>query len=75
MVMNRWNQLQTILDSIFGHGVKQSSRIAKRVRGFDNQTGEHIIIIEYRVKILNEDRNDSGFPALARYAELLRRGI
>jgi hypothetical protein len=75
MVMNRWSQLQAILDSIFGHGSKQSSRIAKRAQGFDNETGEHIVIIEYRVKMSNEAKNDNGFPALARYAGLLRRGI
>jgi hypothetical protein len=62
--MNRWNQLQAILDSIFGHGIKQSSRIAKRIQGFDNQTGEHTVIIEDRVKMTNEDGNDSGFPVL-----------
>lgn len=73
--MNKWNKLQALLDAIFGHNVKHSSRISKRIQGFDNQTGEHMIVIEYRVKMMNEDSHATRFPTLARYAGLLERRI
>jgi hypothetical protein len=52
--MNNWNKLLAVLDELFGHGVKQRSRISGKVQGYDNQTGEHVIRIEYRVKLANE---------------------
>ncbi|AAF83590.1 hypothetical protein XFUD_03315 [Xylella fastidiosa] len=50
--MNNWNI--AILDDLFGHGDKQRSRISQKVQGFDNETGEHVVRIEYRVKLANE---------------------
>lgn len=52
--MNNWNKLLAILDHLYGHGAKQQSRISKKVEGFDNQTGERVIRIEYRIKMVNE---------------------
>ena len=52
--MNTWNRLLAVLDQIFGHDDKQQSRISKKVQGFDNKTGEHVIRIEYRVKLVTE---------------------
>lgn len=52
--MNNWNKLLAILDHLYGHGAKQRSRISKKVEGFDNQTGERVIQIEYRIKMVNE---------------------
>lgn len=52
--MNNWNKLKQILDQLFGHGVNQQSRIVRKVQGFDNKTQEHIIRIEYRVRLLDE---------------------
>ena len=51
--MNNWNRLLTVLDGLFGHN-KQQSRISKKVQGFDNQTGETVVQIEYRVKNITE---------------------
>lgn len=53
--MNNWNRLLATLDLLYGHGAKQQSRISKKVEGFDNQTGERVIQIEYRIKMVNED--------------------
>lgn len=53
--MNNWTKLLTILDDIFGHGQTKQSRITKKLQGFDNKTGEHIVQIEYRTKLLNEN--------------------
>ena len=52
--MNNWNKLLAILDHLYGHGAKQQSRISKKVEGFDNQTCERVIRIEYRIKMVNE---------------------
>lgn len=54
--MNNWNKLLAVLDDLFGHGDKQRSRISKKVQGFDNQTGEHVIRIEYRIKLATEGK-------------------
>ena len=51
--MNNWTRLLTVLDELFGHN-KLQSRISKKVQGFDNNTGEMVIRIEYRVKTINE---------------------
>ena len=51
--MNNWTRLLTVLDELFGHN-KQQSRISKKVQGFDNQTGETVVQIEYRVKNITE---------------------
>ena len=52
--MNNWNKLLVVLDRLFAHGDKQQSRISDKGQGFDNKTGEHVIRIEYRVKLANE---------------------
>lgn len=54
--MTNWNKLLTAFDDLFSHGAKQQSRITQKVQGFDNQTGERVIRIEYRVKLLNEGK-------------------
>jgi hypothetical protein len=63
--MNGWRGVLVAMDSIFGHGCRKASRISKKVQGFDNHTGEHIIRIEYRVKLLNEDGEVSGRSLLS----------
>ena len=60
-----WKGVLAAMDSIFGHGCRKASRISKKVQGFDNHTGEHIIRIEYRVKLLKEDGEDSGRSLLS----------
>jgi hypothetical protein len=52
--MNNWTRLLSILDELFAPNGKRKSRISKKLQGFDNKTGEHIIRIEYRVKLPNE---------------------
>ena len=54
--MNNWNKLLTILDRLFGHGDKQHSRISQKWQGFDNRTGEQVIRIEYRIKLVGEGK-------------------
>ena len=51
--MNNWTRLLTVLDELFANN-KQRSRISKKLQGFDNQTGETVVQIEYRVKNITE---------------------
>lgn len=55
--MNNWTKLLSILDELFAPNGKHSSRITKKLQGFDNKTGEHVVRIEYRVKLPSESVN------------------
>ena len=49
--MTNWNQLLADLDKTVGFPNKQSSRVKKLKQGFDAKTGEHVIWLEYRIKV------------------------
>lgn len=51
--MDGWNKLLVLLDAMFGLPNKASSRVKKLQQGFDNRTQEHVIWIEYRVRVTN----------------------
>lgn len=59
--MSQWNRVLHDLDKIYSHGARGRSRIVKRLRSFDNKTGEHVVRFEYRIRLLNES---SLFPLL-----------
>ena len=48
--MNKANQLLELLDRVFGFPNKIRSTFKKTNQGFDERTGEHVFIIEYRIK-------------------------
>lgn len=49
--MTMWNQLKLVLDKMFGFTNIISSKVAKRAQGYDNKTHEHVIWLEYRVRV------------------------
>ena len=49
--MNKSNQLLTLLDRVFGFPNKRRSTFRKLSQDFDEKTNEHVIVIEYRVKV------------------------
>mgnify|MGYP001626444721 CR=1 FL=1 len=51
--MDGWNKLLVLLDAMFGLPNKAASRVKKLQQGFDNRTQEHVIWIEYRVRVTN----------------------
>ena len=63
--MNNWNQLKLLLDKMFGFTNIVSSRVSKRAQGFDNKKGEHIIWLEYRVRVA-----DSPVQAMPEHDEM-----
>ena len=52
--MNKWNNLLAVLDQALGFPNRQSSKVMKRTQGFDNKTQEHVIWLEYRVRVDND---------------------
>ena len=49
--MTTWNALLKSLDATFGFPTRISSTVKKLRQGFDNTKQEHVIWIEYRVKM------------------------
>lgn len=49
--MNKWNRLLATLDEVFGFKNKIRSKYRKLSQAFDEQTNEHVIVIEYRVSV------------------------
>lgn len=49
--MNKSNQLLLLLDRVFGFQNKRRSAFRKLSQDFDEKTNEHVIVIEYRVKV------------------------
>ena len=48
--MNKSNQLLAMLDRVFGWPNKIKSTFRKVSQDFDERTGEHVILIEYRIR-------------------------
>jgi hypothetical protein len=67
--MNNWNRLLTLLDMTIGFPNKMGSSVKKTWQGFDQRRNEHVIILEYRIKV------KPGFrPATRRMAPQGDRG-
>ena len=49
--MNKWNQLLATLDAVFGFENKIKSSFKKIRQYFDDGTSEHVVLIEYRVRV------------------------
>ena len=49
--MNDWNRLLTQLDKTIGFPNKIRSSVKKRWQGYDLWKNEHVILLEYRIKV------------------------
>jgi hypothetical protein len=49
--MNKWNQLLAALDAAHGFPNQTSSTFKRVGQGYDQKTGEHVIRLEYRVRV------------------------
>ena len=47
--MTKWDRLLVQLDKVFGFEGRARSTVKKRRQAFDEKTGEHVFILEYRV--------------------------
>jgi hypothetical protein len=73
--MNKWNQLLATLDQVFGMKNKERSTFKKISQDFDKKTNEHVIVIEYRVRVKgtvkSTPRERSGQQNLAFLRQLM----
>jgi hypothetical protein len=73
--MNKWNQLLATLDRAFGMNNKERSTFKKLSQDFDEKTNEHVIVIEYRVRVKgtvkSTPRKRSGQQNLAFLRQLM----
>ena len=49
--MTNWNQLLRLLDRTLGFPNKIRSTVRKKAQVFDQRTGEHVFVLEYRIKV------------------------
>lgn len=49
--MDSWNRLLTLLDQTLGFANKIRSTVKKKWQSFDQRTGEHVFLLEYRIKV------------------------
>jgi hypothetical protein len=73
--MNKWNRLLASLDRVFGMSNKEQSTFKKLSQDFDEKTNEHVIVIEYRVRmkgtVKSTPRKNSGRRQLAFLRQLM----
>jgi len=73
--MNKWNRLLASLDRVFGMSNKERSTFKKISQNFDEKTNEHVIVIEYRVRVKgtvkSTPRKQSGKRQLAFLRQLM----
>ena len=73
--MNKWNRLLASLDRVFGMSNKERSTFKKISQNFDEKTNEHVILIEYRVRVKgtvkSTPRKNSGRRQLAFLRQLM----
>jgi hypothetical protein len=54
MTMTNWNKLLLMLDYTLGFfDDKATSKVTKRGQTYDNKTNEHVVYLEYRVRVRN----------------------
>ncbi len=59
-----WNKILALLDVQFGfQSIKAASRVKKLWQGYDNQTNEHVIWLEYRVRVRNNQPSQSDYQS------------
>ena len=72
--MNKWNRLLASLDRVFGMN-KERSTFKKLSQDFDENTNEHVIVIEYRIRVKgtvkSTPRKQSGQQHLAFLRQLV----
>lgn len=49
--MDNWNRLLNLLDITLGFPNKIRSTVKKKWQAFDQRTGEHVFVLEYRIKV------------------------
>ena len=73
--MNKSNQLLAVLDRVLGFPNKIRSKFRKIRQDFDENTNEHVVLIEYRVSVKgtmkSKPRRKQGQNQMAMIQQLL----
>ena len=73
--MNKSNHLLAMLDRVFGFPNKIRSTFRKLSQDFDEKTNEHVILIEYRVRVKgtmkSAPKKQQGWNQMAMIQQLL----
>lgn len=71
-----WNKILALLDAQLGfQSNKVSSKVRKLWQGYDNQTNENVIWLEYRVRVQNNQPSQSDTridPTVLRQAAIAK---
>jgi hypothetical protein len=84
--MKMWNKLLAVLDQVYGFPNMASSALKKLEQWYDNDTEEHVIWLEYRIKIgdalpskpnsqMLEDKQAKRIANLAKLAARMNKNI
>ena len=71
--MSTSNKLLAALDNAIGYPNKVHSSVKKKFQEYDNKTGEHVIVIEYRIKVspgVNPPKKRRLLPSMREVLEL-----
>lgn len=58
--MTPWDNLLAALDAALGFPTRNNSTARKLKQGYDNETNEHVIWIEYRVRVNPGNHKQEG---------------
>ena len=72
--MTTWNKLLNALDETFGFSNKVSSKVKKLKQAYDNRTNEHVVWLEYRIRVdINQSPIKQQRTMAERKMEFLKR--
>ena len=72
--MNNWNQLLAVLDKTIGFPNRIDSTVKKVRQGYDEKKNEHVIYLEYRVRVKPGGMNVPNPDALRLLRDLVGSG-
>ena len=68
--MTKWNKLLAMLDQTLEFANRKSSTVKKIKQGYDDQTNEHVIWLEYRVSVRNDVPLGESKPEMNRLRQV-----
>ena len=72
--MNNWNRLLAVLDKTIGFPNRIDSTVKKIRQGYDEKKNEHVIYLEYRVRVKPGGMNVPNPDALRLLRDLVTSG-
>ena len=73
--MNNWNRLLAVLDKTIGFPNRIDSTVKKTHQAYDEKKGEHVIYLEYRVRVRPGGMNVPNPEVLRLLRDLMGPGV